>query len=374
MSKGAIHPNDSNFRKVARLDVVSRVRILHHQNLLRERPKWLEWCERVPPMENHNLLLQARTVRNPYKQLIGHLLKKYPDLRFQDCYVDGNDWTTGCDAYRNDHPVMQFVGRQLEFMNQGMSKKEAFKLTEEIFRERREHLEQEQKVMMAKAVDAGFTPMFTTGRAYLEAEKVKAEVAHLEKIRSLLRRSRRDRELEGEEASPEQAALQEERRQRVRLMELSRRGAVKEELRAEPEHEAEAGAPEPKPLPEPIFTEPDEPAKQTPAPSPERERPTTPVQSPEAPQKPQDAMLITRTAQPRTQKRADVTQMFGGTQYMTNLDEVSEPGSPTGKATGAEEGEWDEDEELEPLPRPKARKSKGGRGRGGFGSGLGGLG
>ena len=25
----------------------------------------------------------------------------------QDCYVDGNDWSAGNDAYRDDHPVMQ---------------------------------------------------------------------------------------------------------------------------------------------------------------------------------------------------------------------------------------------------------------------------
>ena len=44
----------------------------------------------------------------------------------QDCYVDGNDWSAGNDAYRDDHPVMQFVGKQLEIMRmEGTSKKEA---------------------------------------------------------------------------------------------------------------------------------------------------------------------------------------------------------------------------------------------------------
>ena len=40
--------------------------------------------------------------------------------------MDGNDWSAGNDAYRDDHPVMQFVGKQLEIMRmEGTSKKEA---------------------------------------------------------------------------------------------------------------------------------------------------------------------------------------------------------------------------------------------------------
>jgi len=187
MVKGAIHPNGSNFRRVARLDVVARVRKLSQMGLLKERPRWLEWCERVPPMENHNLHLQARTVRNPYPQMVNFLLNKYPDLRFQDCYVDGNDWSVGNDAFRDDHPVMQFVARQLEIMRtEDVSKKEAFEKTEKLFRERRDQLEREQKLMMAMAVDAGFRPMFSTGQAYLQAEKARAEAAHLQVIKSKL--------------------------------------------------------------------------------------------------------------------------------------------------------------------------------------------
>lgn len=196
MVKGAIHPNGSNFRRAARLDVVARVRRLCETKLLEQRPKWLEWCERVPPIENHSLNLQARTIRSPYPQMVRFLLNKYPDLRFQDCYVDGNDWSAGNDSYRADHPVMQFVARQLELMrSEGLSKKDAFIRTEALFRHRREHLEREQKVMMALALDAGLAPMFATGKAFLEAEKCKGEAAHLNNIRRQLREMR-------EEATP----------------------------------------------------------------------------------------------------------------------------------------------------------------------------
>mmetsp|Transcript_40846 Transcript_40846/g.89363 ORF Transcript_40846/g.89363 Transcript_40846/m.89363 type:complete len:381 (+) Transcript_40846:41-1183(+) len=191
MVRGAIHPNGSNFRRAARLDVVARMRKLCDMKLIEKRPQWLEWCERVPPMENHNLNLQTRTVRNPYPRMVEFLLKKYPDLRFQDCYVDGNDWSCGNDTYRDDHPAMQFVARQLDLMRRkGLSKKQAFAETEEMFRDRRERLEREQKVMMAMALDSGVTPMFTTGRAYLEVQKANAEVAHLKKIRMELRKMR----------------------------------------------------------------------------------------------------------------------------------------------------------------------------------------
>jgi len=185
--KGAIHPNTSNFRRALRFDVVARVRRLCEWGLLKDRPKWLEWAERVPPMENHSLSLQVRKIRNPYPQMVNFLLKKYPDLRFQDCYVDGNDWSAGNDTFRDDHPVMQFVARQLDFMNQGISKKEAFRKTEDLFRERREYLEKEQKVMMAMALNSGLAPMFSTGRAYLEAETAKSEAAHLKGIHRQLR-------------------------------------------------------------------------------------------------------------------------------------------------------------------------------------------
>lgn len=197
------HPNGTNFRRIARLDIVARVRKLHETKLLKERPRWLEWCERVPPMENHNLRLQSQRIRNPYPSMVRFLLNKYPDLRFQDAYVDGNDWSKGNDAFRNDHPVMQFVARQLEFMNDGLSKPAAFEATENLFRKRRMQQEAEQKVLMAMALDSGFTPMFTTGGAYLEAEKAKAEMEHLKLIRGRLRdmTQAKLRELEAENAA-----------------------------------------------------------------------------------------------------------------------------------------------------------------------------
>ncbi len=90
-------------------------------------------------MELTNLVLQDKRIRNPYPQLIRHLLRVYPDLRFQDCFVDGNDWQQGNDVYRSDHPVMQFVARQQKLLNENptMSKRKAFKLVEEEFRKRR---------------------------------------------------------------------------------------------------------------------------------------------------------------------------------------------------------------------------------------------
>jgi len=188
MVHGAIHPNGSNFRRAARLDVVARVRRLCEVGLIAERPVWLEWAERVPPLENHNLNLQARSVRNPYPRMLDYLLKKYPDLRFQDCYADGNDWKEGNDVYRDDHPAMQFVARQLQLMREdGLSKRDAFKETERLFQERREHLEREQKVMMAQAYEMGLSPMFATGRAYLDVQKANNELAHLNHIRTRLR-------------------------------------------------------------------------------------------------------------------------------------------------------------------------------------------
>jgi len=186
--------------------------------MLRERPKWLEWCERVPPMESQNLHLQVRKIRNPYPQMIGHLLKKYPDLRFQDCYVDGNDWSQGNDAYRDDHPVMQFVATQLNYMNTGMSKKEAFKITEDEFRKRREHLEREQKILMARAVDAGIAPMFSTGRAYLDVQRAKAEEKHMDIIR---RRLRMMTEAERGNEPPPASFRQRRSREKERLLQQS---------------------------------------------------------------------------------------------------------------------------------------------------------
>merc|ERR1711871_192833 len=52
---------------------------------------------------------------------------------------------------------------------------------------RREHLEREQKVMMAMAMESGLSPMFTSGSGYLQAEVAKAETAHLQQILRQLR-------------------------------------------------------------------------------------------------------------------------------------------------------------------------------------------
>lgn len=184
---GAVHPNGTNFRRASKLDIVARMRRLEATNMLKEgRPSWLELCERVPPMELHSLQVQSRKIRSPYPQMIKFLLAKYPDLRFQDCYVDGNEWGVGMDAYRNDHPVMQFVGKQLSLMNTGSSKKDAFKETEKYFYERRIRKESEHKVMLAMALEHGVQPMFTSGKAYLDNEIAKAELEHLNRIRRRL--------------------------------------------------------------------------------------------------------------------------------------------------------------------------------------------
>jgi hypothetical protein len=82
---------------------------------------------------------------------------------------------------------MQFVARQLDLMNQGISKREAFSRTEEWFLERRRHLEREQKVLMALARDAQVAPMFTSAHAYWHAEVAKTEQSHLERILAGLR-------------------------------------------------------------------------------------------------------------------------------------------------------------------------------------------
>merc|ERR1712137_616004 len=129
------------------------------------------------------------------------------------------------DNYRNDHPVMQFVARQRQLMNEGLSKKDAFSRTEELFRQRREYLENEQKVMMAMALDMGVQPMFATGQAYLHMEKARGEAAHLNQIRQQLRRMKQreqDLQAEKEEKTPDRrfaASRQEEHR---KLLDLER--------------------------------------------------------------------------------------------------------------------------------------------------------
>ena len=160
----------------------------------------MDAAERAPPMEVMNLRIQNRTLKNPYTKLIASLLKKYPDMRFQDCFVDGNDWSKGNDTYRDDHPVMQFVTRQLQFMNQGMDKWEAFNKTEEEFRERRNKLEIKQKLEMAMAANSNVIPAFGSpnlpnpvypnAEAYAHQTAAQLEILLLRHIQRRLRSAR----------------------------------------------------------------------------------------------------------------------------------------------------------------------------------------
>eukprot|EP00921_Rhytidocystis_pertsovi_P020084 GHVQ01031868.1.p1 GENE.GHVQ01031868.1~~GHVQ01031868.1.p1 ORF type:complete len:336 (-),score=46.99 GHVQ01031868.1:1443-2450(-) len=154
-------------------------------------PKWMDAVERAPPLELQSLHLQQRKVFNPYPSMVRRILHKYPHLRFQDCYVDGNDWSKGNDRYRDDHPVMQFATKQLEKIHQGMSSHQAFRETEKEFYSRRMELEKQQKLMMAVAVDENVEPIFTTGHAYWQAHIAEEEARHLVRIRNVLRHLRR---------------------------------------------------------------------------------------------------------------------------------------------------------------------------------------
>ncbi|OEH80595.1 hypothetical protein cyc_02815 [Cyclospora cayetanensis] len=138
MPKGAIHYTGTNFSRLRRLDVVSRVRALTHQRMM-QRPQWLTYAERAPPLELSSLHLKCRRVHNTYLALTRELLQKYPDVRFQDCFVEGNDPVKGLDTFRADHPAMQFVALQLRLMNQGVPKAAAFKKME-IARSQMKHL------------------------------------------------------------------------------------------------------------------------------------------------------------------------------------------------------------------------------------------
>mmetsp|Transcript_89777 Transcript_89777/g.187591 ORF Transcript_89777/g.187591 Transcript_89777/m.187591 type:complete len:352 (-) Transcript_89777:126-1181(-) len=221
MTKGAVHPNGSSFRRVARLDVVQRMRRLVDSGMISyttgdkviTRPRWLGTCEEIPPMENHNLNLQAKDVRSPYPQMLNFVLKKYPDMRFQDVYVDGNDWSVGNDTYRADHPAMQFVARQLKYMREeNLSKWKAFQKTEDFFRKRRMEQEVNQKVAMASmlgylpegSTKSSWKPMFTTGQAYAQAEQARSEAAILDQIRMQLRKSKESAPAYSAEPEPEQ--------------------------------------------------------------------------------------------------------------------------------------------------------------------------
>ena len=160
----------------------------------------MDAVERAPPMETMNLRIQNRSFKNPYPKLIAALLRKYPDMRFQDCFVDGNDWSKGNDTYRDDHPVMQFVARQLQLMNGGIQKHVAFAQTDAEFRERRNQLEIQQKLEMAMAVNNNVVPAFGStnmpnplypnAEAYARQTAAQLEIQHLRHIQKRLREAR----------------------------------------------------------------------------------------------------------------------------------------------------------------------------------------
>lgn len=167
-----------------------------------KRPDWLEFTERAPPMELHNLKLRDIQIKSPYPSMIQYVLKHFPDMRFQDCFVDGNDWSKGNDRFRDDQPVMQFVARQLQLMNQGVNRKAAFDQTRAEYLERRKAIENRQKIEMAMAQNERIVPAFGTREhpdpLYTKAAGVarqreaQLEVAHLNHIRRKLRMLRKE--------------------------------------------------------------------------------------------------------------------------------------------------------------------------------------
>eukprot|EP00392_Amoebophrya_sp_AT5.2_P015167 g15366.t1 len=199
MTKGAIHPNGSNFSRGLQHDVVSRVEKLIEQGSYRQRPDWLLFCQRVPPLELHNLQLQDKKIQNPYRTLVADLLDKYPDLRFVDSFVDGNDWQQGNDVYRSDHPVMQFVARQQQLLNAHpgtLTKRQAFAQVERYFRKRRRNQEKQQKLliaMMAGHTRGNFCPLFTNAKDVLYAKVAENQATHLRHIRRELAEMRRNK-------------------------------------------------------------------------------------------------------------------------------------------------------------------------------------
>ena len=196
---GAIHPNTSNYSRTPRLDIVSRTRRLVQSGVL-DRPAWLTAVERAPPMDLRTMRFQNRSLRSPYFSLVRDVLARYPDLRFADCFVQGNDWSKGNDTYRVDHPVMQFVARQLRLMNKGVSKGKAFEIVASEMRGRRESLEAERKIQMALAVNAQVapvlgsqkfpTPLFTKAEAVARQDRARMEILHLRGMRGKLQRMR----------------------------------------------------------------------------------------------------------------------------------------------------------------------------------------
>ncbi|CRG93260.1 conserved Plasmodium protein, unknown function [Plasmodium gallinaceum] len=178
MGKGAVHPNGSNFCRSLKYNIVDKMRMLVETNLY-ERPRWLEWSERSPPMEIYNISLKSKFNNNKYIDLVKFLLKKYPHLRFQDCFVEGNNNIKGYDFFRNDHIVTQMATHQLYYMNRGYGKKEALEKVEKIFYNRRMELEKQQKINMCLAIDEKIKPLYTNGYSYLYDKMAENEKAHL---------------------------------------------------------------------------------------------------------------------------------------------------------------------------------------------------
>lgn len=199
MPAGAVHPNTGNFTRVPRLSIVHRVRKLVDQKAYEKRPDWLEFVERAPPMELINLKLRDIRITSPYFSMVEYVVRKFPDMRFQDCFVDGNDWSKGNDRFRADHPAMQFVARQLQLMNEGKTtttRKEAFERTKQEFLGRRVELERMQKLNLALAQNNRVVPafesvLFTAGSGVARQRAVELEVAHLNHIRRKLRMLRK---------------------------------------------------------------------------------------------------------------------------------------------------------------------------------------
>ncbi|KOB62499.1 hypothetical protein PFHG_04228 [Plasmodium falciparum HB3] len=167
-------------------NIVDKMRTLVNTNLY-DTPRWLEWSERAPPMEIYNISLKTKYNNNKYMDLVKFLLKKYPHLRFQDCYVEGNNNIKGYDYFRNDHIITQMATHQLYYMNRGYSKKEALEKTEKLFYDRRMDIEKQQKINMCLAIDEKVKPIYTNGYQYLYEKMADNEKAHLSIILKKLR-------------------------------------------------------------------------------------------------------------------------------------------------------------------------------------------
>ncbi|SIO73559.1 conserved Plasmodium protein, unknown function [Babesia microti strain RI] len=162
MGKGArTGTNFSVYRRLT-LNIVDKMRRLVDNNVY-DRPRWLEWAEITPPLENRNLMNTDRNTFNAYLPLISRLLAKYPHLRFHNCYSQGNEFTKGNDRYNEDHHVMRFVKKQMEFINQGFTKRKSFELTEKHFYRERMEIEKNLKINAALGIDECASTGYTSG-------------------------------------------------------------------------------------------------------------------------------------------------------------------------------------------------------------------